>query len=118
DTVTLPSRGRSPSLVQCDRDLEYARTMSNFVVANGDIGDPANRTSVVLIGRRQQNCKAALTKTTPNIFEHIALEQNSLGILQFEEILDNESIACGTAHEAGLVRFPDHGFEKMVAPDL
>ena len=74
DTVTLSSRGGGPKPVQRDCDLQYAATMSNFVVANGDVGDAAERTGIVLVGWCQQNCKAALTKTTPNIFEHVALE--------------------------------------------
>src|SRR5438105_5724984 len=108
DTVALPRRRGSSKLVKPIHHLQYARTMKNLIVANGDIGNPAKRTGVFLVNWRQQNREARLTKTTPHVFEHVALEQNSLGILQFEMILDDKGIVAGAADKVGLPRSPVH----------
>ena len=74
NAVALSCRGRRPRLVQRIGELQYARAMNYLVVANGDIRDPAKRTGIVLVSRRQQNGEARLTKTAPDVFQHIALE--------------------------------------------
>ena len=93
--------------------------MANFVVADGDVGHPAQRANVgTLVFGRENDGKAGLAKPTPHIFQNIVFEQHALCILQFKVILDNEETAVHPADCAGLARLPEQRLEQVVPADL
>ena len=92
--------------------------MVDLVVPNCYIGDAAEWALVPLVNRCEENGEAGLCESTPYVFEYVSLEEDPLGIFQFEMVLDDIRIAGVRANKIGLTGFPDHGLEQMVATDL
>src|ERR1700683_4644251 len=97
--------------------------MAEGVVSNGYIRDLAERAETGtrragLVHRRDHDAVAVLAKPAPGIFHDVGFQQDALGILQLEEILDDKRIPGWASHQARLALHPGHRLEEVVAADL
>ncbi len=71
-----------------------------------------------LIFRRQDNAETALGESAPGVLHDVRFDQDTLRILQFEEILDDKWISVGSTDIAWLALHPGQRLEEMVLTDL
>ena len=59
-----------------------------------------------------------MRESAPGVFQDVAFKQDALSILQFKEVLDDESIAIGAAYVARLPWAPTLGLEHVIMSNL
>src|SRR5581483_6429181 len=110
--------GKPAGIVGHIGDLKDRPDIDDAVVTDGHVRDPAQGTALRLVLGREQDGVAVLTESAPAVFEKVPLDQHSLSVLQFEQVLHNERMAVAAAGKPRLSSPPDQGFEEVVAPHL
>src|ERR1700722_354882 len=118
NTIATTSARRSARVRNSGAHHHAVRRVADMAETNGHIRSPAKRALIILILRREQNGESRLREPTPDIFENIVFEQNSLRILELEQILHNKRFPRRSPHEPLASQFPDQRLEKMIAPNL
>ena len=106
DAIALPVEGGATVICQDVGDLKSTTHMANRGIANRHIGDLANRAEMEAIGPAlilgcQHDGKTDLGETTPTVLHDVAIEQNTLPIFHFKQVLDDKWIAVRAPYVAG-----------------
>src|SRR5215469_250521 len=119
NAVTFPGFRSPPRARQTISDLQAAAHMADAAIADGNVGDDADRAYVgnLILGREKES-EAALGESSPGIFEDVAFEQHTLGILQFKQVLDDERMPVRGTHKIGAAGHPFEGLEHVVVENL
>src|SRR5207247_2019175 len=88
--------------------------MADDIVGEGDVGDNGPRGGPGLVAHGEQDSGAMLIGADPVVLKDVAVQQDPLGVFEFEEVLDGP----GDPSVGGVADFPGQGFEEVVAADL
>src|SRR5438132_176071 len=96
------------------QDFDAPGGMADDIVGEGDVGDNGPRGGPGLVAHGEQDSGAMLIGADPVVLKDVAVQQDPLGVFEFEEVLDGP----GDPSVGGVADFPGQGFEEVVAADL
>src|SRR5438876_1196386 len=96
------------------QDFDAPGGMADDIVGEGDVGGNGPRGGPGLVAHGEQDSGAMLIGADPVVLKDVAVQQDPLGVFEFEEVLDGP----GDPSVGGVADFPGQGFEEVVAADL